>query len=163
MAESPRHRQSPTPVAAEPRAPKAALRDPTPVSPSQAAEDLGLASSEVRANPVPSPKSTLYLSKLAVLHIEDAIHHRSLHGPSAAPAVSTRMGHNRGYQQLRKCDCCSQSNCMGQTSFSQGLPLSGVWDEGQSLGQGGVCPSALPLAMGQTTCRQSTGNTPGTT
>ena len=157
-------RESPVPGAAEPRAPHgAAPRGLAPVPSSQAAKGPapGLASRQIRANPVPSPKSTFYLSKFAVLHIEDPILHRFLHGPSVTLAASARIG-DSDYRQRRKCDCCSRSNCMGQTSFSQRLPLFGVWDGGQRLGHR-RCPSVRPpprrRAVGQNVHRQSTGST----
>lgn len=165
--ESPQQGESPTPGAAEPRTPQRQLQGVwLQCPPPQVAKGPapGLASREIRANPVPSPKSILYLSKSAVLHIEDPILHGSLHEPSAALATSTRI-EDLGYQQQRKCDCYSRSNCMGQTSFSQRLPLFGVWDEGQRLGHR-RCPSVRPPprrgAVGQNARRQSTGSTEGT-
>lgn len=69
----------------------------------QAAEGPARHQEKMRASPVLSPKSTLYLSKFAVLHIEDPILHRSLHVPSAALAASATIRDSR-YQQRRKCD-----------------------------------------------------------
>lgn len=82
-----------------------------------------------------------------MLHIEDAILHRALHGPRAAPAVSARLW-DSGRQRHRNVTAAEATAWGRQTSFSQRLPLFGVWDEGQRLGHR-RCPSALPLAAGQ--------------
>lgn len=84
-------------------------------------------------------------------------------GP-APPWQPAQAPEDLGYQQRRKCDCCCCSSCMGQTSFSQQLPLFSVWDEGQRLGHS-RCPSIHPplcrRAAGQNGCRQSTGGAQG--
>lgn len=90
--------------------------------------------------PSTSPQSTLYLSKFGVLHIEDPILHWSLHGPSPRWLPAQGSG---TLPQRRKCDCCSRMKSMGQTSFSERLPLFGVWDGGQRLGHR-RCPCARP-------------------
>lgn len=92
-----------------------------------------------------SPTPALYLPKFAVLHIEDAILHRALHGPRAAPAVSARLW-DWGRQRHRNV-IAAEVTVWGRLP-SLRLPLFGVWDEGQRLGHG-RCPSALPLAAGQ--------------
>lgn len=114
-----------------------------------------------QGKPSTSPTSSIYLSKFAVLHIEDPILHRSLHGPSAALAASAKIRD----QQQRKCDCCSRSNCMGQTSFLSDFPFLVCGMRGRGWATGGVRLSALPLAEGQwgrTHTRQSTGSIKGT-
>lgn len=70
--------------------------------------------------------------------------HPSLVSPWAqfTLAASTRI-RDLGYPQQRKCDCCSRRKSIGQTSVSERLPLSGVWDGGQRLGHR-RCPCARP-------------------
>lgn len=104
-----------------------------------------------------SPTPALYLPKFAVLHIEDAILHRALHGPRAAPAVSARLW-DWGRQRHRNV-IAAEVTAWGRLP-SLRLPLFGVWDEGQRLGHG-RCPSALPLAAGQNACRESEGSSQG--
>lgn len=78
--------------------------------------------------------------------------HRGCHPSPGSPWAPCSPGGQRealgpGQAAAQKRDC-SRGNCVGQTSFSERLPLFGVWDEGQRLGHG-RCPSALPLAAGQ--------------
>lgn len=106
------------------------------------------ASRQIRANPVPSPKSTLYLSKFAVLHIEDPVLHRSLHGLSVALTASATIK-DLGYQQQRNVTAAAEATAWGRLPSLSNFPFLVCGMRGRGWATGGVRLSALPLAEGQ--------------
>lgn len=101
-------------------------------------------------NPTSSHKSPLCPLPFQICSAGRRGCHPSLVSPWAQHCPSSQhRALGLGPLAAQKCDCFSQSNYIGQTSFSLTLPLFGVWDDRQRLGHR-RCPSAHPLQRGRT-------------